>query len=189
MNPASAFVSSSINEAPQLRPMIGSTFRPLHGTQPTRRNQEPFDQRIETAVAALKAVVSQYAMHIPEARRLAIFEQIDSIINADDWYEDDELPRIDSFKDLLAWSIYANLPQWDSLGVDDDGDVLVAWHTEELTLTANFDGNRLVRWTSRRQAKGDIAAHAAGDCSLSEFARQAKFYLQGEMSNGLQSSR
>ncbi|TAK09067.1 hypothetical protein EPO44_01780 [bacterium] len=132
----------------------------------------------------LKAAVAQYAMHFPAERRQAISAQLENILNVSDWYDGDEFPNLNAFRDLLAWSIYAEAPPWDSLGVDDEGDVLIAWHRDELTLTANFDGHRLVRWTTRYQGGGDTVAHAAGDCSLRQFARQAKFYLQGEAVNG-----
>ena len=72
-----------------------------------------------------------------------------------------------------------------SFGADDDGDILIAWHDQETTLTANFDGNRLVRWTCRYQDGEEAAAHAAGDCSLRQFAKQAKFYLLNEAADGV----
>lgn len=177
--------SRSVNEAPQLQPRSGSTVRPLHQGRALRPMQKTFEQRVEDTLVELKAAAAQYAMHMSSAQREAIFGQLADIINVDDWYEDDEFPKLSSFKDLLTWSIYAALPQWDSLGVDDDGDILVAWHSDAITLTANFDGNRLVRWTSRYQSEKDVVAHAAGDCSLRQFAKQAKFYLQGDASDGI----
>jgi hypothetical protein len=180
-----AVPSRSINEAPRLHSLIGRTVRPLHQDQTIRSMQKTFEQRVTDALVQLKAAAAEYAMHLSSAQRETIFNQLESIINVEDWYEEDEFPKLNSFKDLLAWSIYADVPQWDSLGVDDDGDILVAWHNDQVTLTANFDGNRLVRWTSRYQEEGDAVAHAAGDCSLRQFAKQARFYLQGEATDGV----
>jgi len=185
MNLAAAVPSHSVNEAPRLRPMIGSTVRPFDAeSRAVRSVQKPFEQRVDDALVALKAATAQYALHLSSDQRDTIFDQLENIINVDDWYEDDEFPKLSAFKDLIAWSIYAEVPQWHSLGVDDDGDVLVAWHTDEVTLTANFGGNRLVRWTSRYKGEGDAFAHAAGDCSLRQFAKQAKFYLFGGAVDG-----
>jgi hypothetical protein len=174
--------SHSINEAPRLHSLIGGTSSPIEAR--LRSVERPFAQRVEAALVELKTATAQYAMHLSAAQREAVFGQLENIINVDDWYEEDIFPKLGAFKDLLAWSIYAAVPQWHSLGVDDDGDVLVAWHSDEMTLTANFDGNRLVRWTSRYKDEGDNAAHAAGDCSLRQFAKQAKFYLLGGATNG-----
>jgi hypothetical protein len=186
MTAVAALPSRSINEAPRLHPLIGSTIRPLNtGGQVMRAVQKPFAQRIDDALVGLKSAVAQYAMHISAEQRLSIFDQLENVINVDDWYEEDEFPKLSAFKDLLAWSIYADVPQWHSLGVDDDGGVLIAWHSDAITLTANFDGNRLVRWTSRYQGEEDTVAHAAGDCSLRQFAKQAKFYLQNGATDGI----
>lgn len=185
MNLGAAVPSHSINEAPRFHPLIGSTARPVEvQSQVAPSMQKPFEQRVDDALVALKAATAQYAMHLSTDQRETIFDQLENIINVDDWYEEDQFPKLTAFNDLLAWSIYASVPQWHSLGVDDDGDVLIAWHTDEVTLTANFGGNRLVRWTSRYKSEGDETAHAAGDCSLRQFAKQAKFYLLGGATNG-----
>ena len=182
MNLPAVVPSHSINEAPRLRPMMGGTSSPIEAQ--LRFVDKPFEQRVEAALIELKTATAQYAMHLSAAQREEIFDQLENIINVDDWYEEDMFPRLAAFKDLLAWSIYAAVPQWHSLGVDDDGNILIAWHNDEVTLTANFDGNRLVRWTSRYTNGGDNPAHAAGDCSLRQFAKQAKFYLLGGATNG-----
>lgn len=184
MTVGAAVPSRSINEAPRFHPLIGSTTRPSD-KQTVRAPQKPFVQRVDDALVELKKAVAQYAMHLSAEQRQSIFEQLENIINVQDWYEEDEFPKLNSLKDLLAWTIYAGVPQWHSFGVDDDGDVLIAWHNEHATLTANFDGNRLVRWTCRYQDGDDAVAHAAGDCSLRQFAKQAKFYLQGEAVDGV----
>jgi hypothetical protein len=183
MSFAAALPSHSINEAPRLHPLIGSTTR-SSDNETVRTPQKPFAQRVDDALVELKRAVAQYAMHLSSDQRQIIFDQLENIINVDDWYEEDEFPKLNSLKDLLAWTIYAGVAQWHSLGVDDDGDVLIAWHNDEATLTANFDGNRLVRWTCRYRDP-DGVAHAAGDCSLRQFAKQAKFYLQGEATHGV----
>ncbi|TPQ39527.1 hypothetical protein C2U70_07015 [Bradyrhizobium guangdongense] len=182
---SSALPSQSINEAPNSRPLVGGTVKTSDERGLFSRSlSKSFEERIDDALVQLKAAVAQYAMHLPAERRQAISDQLENIINVDDWYDGDEFPDLNAFKDLLAWSIYAEVPGWDSLGVDDEGDVLIAWHRHDVTLTANFDGHRLVRWTSRYQAEGDTVAHASGDCSLRQFARQAKFYLHGGAING-----
>lgn len=183
MSLAAAVPSRSINAAPRLISGVESATQPSNFVS-SMRVEPTFEQKITDALVGLKAATSAYAMHITSDAMENIFAQLEDVINLDDWHEEDEFPRLQSFKDLLAWSIYAGVQQWDSLGVDDDGDVLVAWYSEQITLTANFDGHRLVRWTSRYQDGDDVVAHASGDCSLRQFAKQARFYLLGEANNG-----
>lgn len=177
----SAVPSHSVNEAPRSFALRGGTNRAAAILKPdgpvTSVPTKTFEQKVFDALVELKVSVAQFAMHLSPSRRRTIFDQLDNIINVDDWYEDDEFPSIRAFKDVLAWSIYADVPEWNSLGVDDDGDVLLAWHSDRVTLTANFDGNRLVRWTSRYRSEDDVVGHAGGDCSLRQFAKQARFYL------------
>src|SRR5438093_1343203 len=80
-------------------------------------------------------------------------------------------------QELLKWSIYSRNYAWESLGISDLGDILVAWLTDTVLLTANFAGEGVVRWTARIKSKTGIE-HAAGSCSLQYFDKQAQFYMQ-----------
>jgi hypothetical protein len=184
MNFAAVLPSGSVNAAPRQLSLLGSTARPLEARPSIKSTDKSFEERVEGALVGLKSTIAQFAMHLSPEQQEVLSDQLSNIINIDDWYEEDQFPMQSALRDLLAWSIYAQLPGWDSLGVDDDGRVLIAWHTPQLTLTANFDGNHLVRWTSRQQAEGETPAHTAGDCSLRRFAKQARFYLLDEAANG-----
>src|ERR1700676_1059471 len=69
--------------------------------------QSSFEERIFGSLAALKIAVSQYAMHRSSSERHRIFDQLDFVINEDDWHEEDSLPRTQSFQDFLKWMIYS----------------------------------------------------------------------------------
>jgi hypothetical protein len=143
------------------------------------RPKEALEQTLFNVLVGLKVSVSQYAMHLSQEVRHRIFDQLDAIINADDWHEEDDLPRQDAFQEFLKWQIYAGCFDWTSLGVSDEGHILVAWSTTNTFLTANFDGSGEVRWTVRYQSEGS-PGHAAGKSSLKFFEKQAQFYLKQE---------
>lgn len=140
--------------------------------------QASFDEKLFDSLVQLKVAVSQYAMHLPADERHRIFERLDSVINLDDWHEEDKLPRLESFRDFLKWMIYAKHFQWSSIGVSDEGNILVVWITPDVTLTANFAGQNKVAWTATIET-ATPRDHAVGTYSLQNFAKQALFYLGG----------
>jgi len=139
---------------------------------------QPVEEKLFNVLVALKVSVSLYAMHLSHDARYKIFNQLDAIINPDDWHEEDALPRPEAFQEFLKWLIYARCFDWTSLGVSDEGHILIAWTTANALLTANFGGSGEVRWTTRVQSDSGVE-HAAGKSSLKYFEKQARFYLNG----------
>jgi hypothetical protein len=140
--------------------------------------QANFEEKVFGSLVSLKVAVSQYAMHLSTQERHRIFDQLDFVINVDDWHEQDALPRPQSFQDFLKWMIYSKYFQWTSIGISEEGNVLVAWRTARVLLTANFLGSDNVRWTAKIASEDEEPAHAVGRCSLRLFAEQAMFYLR-----------
>ena len=142
---------------------------------------EDFTARVFKSLVALKVAVSQYAMHLSNSERHRIFAELDSVINTDDWHEDDQLPKIEAFKDFLRWMIYSKYNKWISIGVSDDGHLLVAWKTDRILLTARFSGlagQEAVRWTVQITSKKGETGYTVGKCPLRLFSEQALFYLK-----------
>jgi hypothetical protein len=146
-------------------------------TLPTRPN-ETLETRLFDVLVNLKVSVSEYAMHISAEERHKIFDQLDAVINVEDWHEEDDLPRAGAFREFLKWLVYSGCFGWASLGVSDEGNILVAWNSDRTLLTANFSGSAEIRWTARIQSPAGIE-HAAGKSSLQYFSKQIRFYLEG----------
>ena len=138
--------------------------------------QPDLRQRVFNSGVEMKVAVSQYAMHFSPETRQKLFHDLDEVINVEDWYEEDTLPRYNSFRDFLKWTIYSKRFNWVSIGVSDEGNILVAWKNKHALLTANFDGRSRVLWTATRTSlQGDT--HAAGDSPLQFFEKEATLYL------------
>jgi hypothetical protein len=140
------------------------------------RHQTNYAERLFDCLVSLKVAASQYAMHLSAHERHRIFNRLDSVINVEDWHEDDILPQIDSFRNFLKWMIYSKDFSWSSIGVSNDGNILVAWSRPNLALTANFSTQNKLTWTAAIETDNG-PAHAVGTCSLQYFAKQARFYL------------
>lgn len=169
-------VSASALTTRQANPIVLSPRRltTVHRDAP---QQAGFEEKLFDACVRLKVLVAQYAMHLSKDERQQIFEQLDDVLNPADWYVEDIFPKQTAFQELLKWSVYSKNYEWRSLGVSDTGDVLVAWLSEAVRLTASFAGDGIVRWTARVRSQTGVE-HAAGSSSLQYFDRQARFYLQ-----------
>jgi hypothetical protein len=151
----------------------------------TLQQRTNYDERLFDSLVSLKVAASQYAMHLSAEERHRIFERLDSVINVEDWHEEDTLPRRESFKNFLKWMIYSKFFGWSSIGVSNDGCILVAWSRQNLVLTANFSVQNKVTWTAAVETENG-PAHAVGTCSLQHFAKQALFYLEDGSEHGSQ---
>ncbi|MDF2973677.1 MAG: hypothetical protein K0R61_4127 [Microvirga sp.] len=146
------------------------------GTVDLATVQENLADRLFDALVSLKVAVSQYAMHIPPAARDHLFEQLDDVLNLEDWHEEDCLPQRASFLNFLKWTVYSKHYDWTSIGLSEDGKILCAFRSRNVLLTANFLGDDQVSWTARVQSEAGLEL-AAGKSFLKSFARHAKFYL------------
>jgi hypothetical protein len=141
--------------------------------------QASFEEKIFNSVVALKVAFAQYAMHLPREERTRLFARLDDVLNVEDWHEEDTLPILESFVYFLKWIIFSKYFGWASIGVSDDGNILVAWTQPHLILTACFFPRNWVTWTASIQSENG-PSHSVGSGALQHFAKQAMFYLSGE---------
>lgn len=130
--------------------------------------------RIFDTLVDLKVETSKVAMHLSSAARNRLFSELDYVLDAETWDEADRLPDIDSYRCFLRWLVFTGDTTWSSLGVDDNGRILVAWVQDRQTLTANFD--EVVRWTKRADTEGAVQI-SLGEFTLTHFARQSSAFL------------
>lgn len=154
--------------------LAGNVSSNIETRRPARRNS--LNEELFSELVKLKIAVAQYAMHLSRDTRHKIFDDLDSLLNPDDWYEEDKLPQMTSFRDFLKWTVYAKRFNWISLGISNDGHIQAAWKSERGLLTARYTGNGRVLWTAKIIAEGGDD-HLAGDSSLQSLERQAHFYL------------
>lgn len=138
---------------------------------------EGLSETLFDVLVNLKVAASQYAMHFARAERDRLFSQLDDLLSSEDWDEEDELPRSESFSDFLKWTVFSGQYRFVSFGLSDEGFILCAIKSDLALITANFVGDGHVYWSARVFFKGENE-HAAGKSSLRYFARQVKFYLE-----------
>lgn len=145
-----------------------TSFRPTV-TASASDEERLFDARVE-----LKTATAQYAMHLASDVRARIFAEFDYLLEPEAWEMGDILPTATSYRQFLKWLVFTEDRSWSSFGVDDSGNLLVAWIKPHGRMTANF-GTR-IRWTQELSADGD-KQFGSGNYTLEHFARQANAFL------------
>jgi hypothetical protein len=88
--------------------------------------------------AQLKLFFSQIAMHLTTEWRTTIFEQLDFLLNSEDWQEDSALIEVSTFITFLRFLIFAVPNRLPSLGISPNGNVLAAWLKGDERITVQF---------------------------------------------------
>lgn len=122
--------------------------------------EQLFDSR-----AACKIRTAQIAMHLEPGRRERFFAQVDSLLDADEWDEDDQPISAASFATLLRLLLLIRPKRWPGLGASMDGHVIAAWTKGENRLTVECLPEDQLRWVLVRYRNGERKS-AADDTAL-----------------------
>ncbi|HOT82157.1 MAG TPA: hypothetical protein PLQ12_02490 [Candidatus Defluviicoccus seviourii] len=137
------------------------TATPLHPSEVgLSLEAKLFDSR-----AACKIRTAQIAMHLEPGRRERFFAQVDSLLDADEWDEDDQPISAASFATLLRLLLLIRPKRWPGLGASMDGHVIAAWTKGENRLTVECLPEDQLRWVLVRYRNGERKS-AADDTAL-----------------------
>lgn len=110
-----------------------------------------FDNR-----AKLKASFSPIAMHLTTEWRTAIFEQLDFLLNLENWQDDSSLIQESTFSTFLRFLIFAAPNRLPSIGISPNGNVLAAWLKGDERITVQFlPDDRAIATLIRRGTRGN----------------------------------
>lgn len=141
------------------------------------------EEQIFDRLVAFKVSTSQLAMHLHEAWRGGLFNQLDDLLDANDWDFEDRLPTVASFKTFLRMIIALGEIRRPSLGATSNGDIIAAWQHEKDRLTVECLPNDQIRWVVRRTLRGERVT-VAGKNSSSLLLEVLAPYNVGEMFGG-----
>jgi hypothetical protein len=117
-----------------------------------------FDSR-----AHFKVLISQIAMHLDGKWRERLFKQIDSLLDADEWAEEDTPPSIKSYRTLIRLLLLIRPTKKPGFGASHDGHILVTWTNGSNLLTVECLPNDQIQWSIVRSvAPGAQAERAVG---------------------------
>lgn len=111
-------------------------------------DQESLELRLNNRKVALKRQVADFAMHLDAVWRVKLFEQLDDLLDFEQWNEEDELPNIESFRTFMRVVLHCHPDIRPGLGLTSDGHMIAAWTTGRDRLTVECHPEDHIRWVA-----------------------------------------
>jgi hypothetical protein len=94
-----------------------------------QEKQQPAEplEAVFNNLATLKVATSKLAMHLSDRYRTSLFDEVDRLLNIENWDDDSSLVDVRSFETFLRAVLYNRIGRMPSLGIS-QGLVLAAWH-------------------------------------------------------------
>jgi hypothetical protein len=127
-------------------------------------SSEPTDDALASVRFQAMILISKLTMHIDPAWRLALFRQLDQIIDVPSWDDDEPLPSMQSMETLMRAIIFFPFKKGPGLGLF-NGLFLASWTNADASLTIECRPNDRIRWVFSHLQDGDREA-ASGSTSL-----------------------
>jgi len=133
--------------------------------------EKPLQERLFDALANVKILTSQVAMHLERAWKDKLFRQLDSLHDPEEWEAGDLPIEQSSFATFLKAMLKINPERRPGLGLSSAGNLIAAWTTDQDRLTIEFFSNDRIRFVlSRRVPDDDDTERFAGDTSVARLA-------------------
>ena len=136
--------------------------RPIYKLTKMEDADKPLPEKLYDALARVKLLTAQVAMHLDTEWRSRIFEQLDDLLDAEDWHEDDDPIKAPSFETFLRMIIFHNPSHRPGFGVSNRGYLIAAWTSGSDRLTTECLPNDKVRWVLSCEVD-DETERAAGE--------------------------
>jgi hypothetical protein len=141
----------------------------LKSTPRLAPDEQPLETRLFDALAAVKILTAQVAMHLDGEWRKKLFGQLDSLHDPEEWESGDEPVSQSSFASFLKAILRIRPERRPGLGLSHDGNLISAWTTGRNRLTIEFLPNDRVRWVlARYRDSEEEPARFAGQTHVSE---------------------
>jgi len=126
---------------------------------------EQLEEILFDATSSVKIAMSQVAMHVDRKFRDKLFSQIDALHDLDEWNADDNPIDKYSFVSFIKGILQINPQRYPSLGLSNDGNLMVAWIQDKNRLIVEFLPNDRVEWVISRYVDEEID-RASGETSI-----------------------
>ncbi len=134
--------------------------------QQNRQEAQSLAEQLHDRLAEIKVMTSGVAMHLEREWRGRLFSQLDSLLNAEDWHEEDKPLVASSFRTFLRTILFLRSSVRPGLGISNQGHLVAAWTAGTNRLTLEFLPRDVVRWVLSIELE-DGRERAAGDTIVS----------------------
>lgn len=127
----------------------------------SKSDHEETAERLFDSLSAAKVLTARVAMHLSSDWRSQLFEQLDELLDAEDWHDEDEPVTAKSFFTFLRTITHVKPEVRPGLGVSHAGNLIGAWTKDRDALTMEFLPDDTVRWVLSCLIDGEVE-RAAG---------------------------
>ena len=142
---------------------------PSPASLPIEPAVESSQRQLFDALANVKILTSQVAMHMEREWRDRLFQQLDSLHDIDEWEDGDHPIQQSSFSTFLKAMLSIKPDRRPGLGLSHAGHLIAAWTTDQDRLTIEFLPNDRIRWVLSHHYNGDVERYA-GDSAISRLS-------------------
>ena len=145
---------------------------PLYDKKLTPLNSKIYqtiEEQIDSSLSKLKKMTNYVAMHIGKEWRDKLFVQLDSLLDYDEWDEENSLPDYNSFNTFLRFMLNQRPNPRPSIGLF-DGVFIASWVAGKDMLTVECLPNDEVRWGVIYYLEGKPYT-ASGTTTIAELPR------------------
>jgi hypothetical protein len=135
----------------------------------------PLHEHLFDALATVKIMTSQVAMHMDAQWRGKLFHQLDSLHDPAEWEEGDQPIQQSSFATFLKAMLSIKPERRPGLGLSHAGHLIAAWTTGHDRLTIEFLPNDHIRWVLSRHYDDDTERFA-GDTRVDRLSKGLASY-------------
>jgi hypothetical protein len=129
------------------------------------RSKKSIEEILFDTLAAFKIFTSQVAMHLNVEGRDKLFNQLDLLLDPEEWPREDVPPELASYRTLLRALLVLTPGKMPGLGASSRGRLVAAWSTRDDRLTIQCLPNDRLRW-SLSVRDGSERRAAAAESSL-----------------------
>jgi hypothetical protein len=137
-----------------------SKFRVMSASEVAK--DKTADEKLFDSLVRAKVLTAQVAMHLDHDWRNRLFAKLDSLLDAGDWHEDDEVMQNSSFATFLRTILYIHPKRIPSLGLSNQGYLIAAWISGKNRLILEFSPQDVIRWSVSCEIEGELE-RAAGE--------------------------
>jgi hypothetical protein len=117
---------------------------------------------LRNSQSSFKILISQVSMHLGLEWLQKLFSQIDSLLDIEEWDENDPVPALETARTFIRLLLVLKVNRKPGIGISNSGNLIAAWTTEPNRLTVECLPNDRVRWIVSHVNGGEIE-RAVGD--------------------------
>jgi hypothetical protein len=136
-----------------------SLYKPIISNVPSVGGN--LSELLANSRASFKVLVSQVSMHLGLDWLRKLFNQIDSLLDVEEWDPRDPPPSIATARTFIRMLLVLKVSRRPGIGVDNNGNLIAAWTVGSSRLTVECLADDKLRWVLAREMDGEIVRAAA----------------------------